>query len=112
MPKLKIKDGRIVVLPTPEESAAITAAAMSDPDAIPLTDEEWEAVKPTLRRGRPLEAVTKERRVSKFCDWPYHRYCVTLKYLLHSSESVSIELTICWSDTWTSRSIISRCVTP
>lgn len=58
---LKTKGGRVIVLPTPEEDAAITAAAMSDPDAIPLTDEEWEAVKPTLRRGRPLAAVTKER---------------------------------------------------
>ena len=58
---LKTKSGRVVILPTPEEDAAITAAAMSDPDAIPLTDEEWEAVKPTLRRGRPLAAVTKER---------------------------------------------------
>ena len=58
---LKTKDGRVVVLPTPEEDAAITAAAMSDPDAIPLTDEEWEAVIPKLRRGRPLASVTKER---------------------------------------------------
>lgn len=58
---LKTKSGRKVYLPTPEEDAAITAAAMSDPDAIPLTDAEWEAVKPTLRRGRPLAAVTKER---------------------------------------------------
>lgn len=57
MPKLK--PGTII--PTQEEDAAITAAAMSDPDAIPLTDEEWEAVKPTLRRGRPLALVTKER---------------------------------------------------
>ena len=57
MPKLK--PGTII--PTPEEDVAITAAAMSDPDAIPLTDEEWEAVKPTLRRGRPPTAVTKER---------------------------------------------------
>jgi uncharacterized protein (DUF4415 family) len=48
-------------MPTPEEDAAITAAAMSDPDALPLTDEEWEAVKPLVRRGRPLAEVTKER---------------------------------------------------
>jgi uncharacterized protein (DUF4415 family) len=57
MPRLK--PGTII--PTPEEDAAITAAAMSDPDARPLTDEEWEAVKPTIRRGRPLAEVTKER---------------------------------------------------
>lgn len=44
MPKLKPE----TILPTPEEDAAITAAAMSDPDAIPYTDTEWEAVKPVL----------------------------------------------------------------
>lgn len=49
MPKLK--PGTII--PTPEEDAIITAAAMSDPDAMPLTDEEWEAVKPFVRIGRP-----------------------------------------------------------
>ena len=47
MPKLR----RESIFPTPEEDAAITAAAESDPDARPLTDEEWELVKPTLRRG-------------------------------------------------------------
>ncbi|MBI5330304.1 MAG: BrnA antitoxin family protein [Betaproteobacteria bacterium] len=49
MPRLK--PGTII--PTPEEDAIITAAAMSDPDAMPLTDEEWEAVKPLVRFGRP-----------------------------------------------------------
>ena len=44
MPKLKPE----TILPTPEEDAAITAAAMSDPDAIPYTDTEWAAVKPAL----------------------------------------------------------------
>jgi uncharacterized protein (DUF4415 family) len=57
MPKLKPG----TVIPTDDEDAAITAAALSDPDAVPLTDEEWEAVKPRLRRGRPLSA---ERKVS------------------------------------------------
>jgi uncharacterized protein (DUF4415 family) len=57
MPKLK--PGTIV--PTPQEDAAITAAAMSDPDALPYTDEQWAAVKPLLRRGRPPAATTKER---------------------------------------------------
>ena len=50
---LKTKTGRLVKLPTPEEDAIIMAAAMSDPDAVPLTDEEWEAVKPSIRMGRP-----------------------------------------------------------
>jgi uncharacterized protein (DUF4415 family) len=55
MPKLK--PGTIV--PTPEEDAAITAAAMSDPDALPLTDAEWEQVKSLARRGRPLGSGSK-----------------------------------------------------
>jgi len=43
------------VFVTPEEDAAITAAAMSDPDARPLTDDEWERVKPFVRVGaRPV----------------------------------------------------------
>ena len=58
---LKTKSGRLVELPSPEEDAAITAAAMSDPDSIPFTDEEWAAVRPSIRRGRPLAEVTKER---------------------------------------------------
>ena len=55
MPKLK--PGTII--PTPAEDAAITAAAMSDPDAVPFTDAEWEQVKPLVRRGRPLGSGSK-----------------------------------------------------
>ncbi|MDD2991756.1 MAG: BrnA antitoxin family protein [Zoogloea sp.] len=57
MPKLK--PGTLI--PTPEEDAAITAAAQADPDAAPLTDAEWAEAKPKARRGRRLAAVTKER---------------------------------------------------
>lgn len=46
-----LKPGTIV--PSDEEDAAITAAALSDPDALPLTDEEWERVKSRARIGRP-----------------------------------------------------------
>lgn len=58
MPKLK--PGHI--WPTPEEDAAITAAAMSDPDSIPFTDEEWGRLmaKRRARLGRPPAAVTKK----------------------------------------------------
>jgi uncharacterized protein (DUF4415 family) len=50
------------IMPTDEEDAVITAAALSDPDALPLTEAEWEAVKPSLRvGGRPKAEVTKER---------------------------------------------------
>ena len=55
---LKTKSGKKVHLPTPEEDAAITAAALSDPDALPLTDAEFVKLK---RAGRPRAAVTKER---------------------------------------------------
>ena len=55
MPKLKTG----IILPTPAEDAAITAAAMADPDAVPFTDAEWEQVKPLVRRGRPLGRGTK-----------------------------------------------------
>jgi len=54
MPKLK--SGHIS--PTHQENAAITAAAMADPDAVPMTDAEWDAAKP---RGRPKAETTKER---------------------------------------------------
>lgn len=64
MPKLKMG----TLHPSAEEDAVITAAALSDPDAIPYTDAEWEAARPTNRRGRPPAAVTKQRitvRVSR-----------------------------------------------
>jgi len=57
MPKLK--PTHISVMDT--EDAAITAAAMSDPDAMPFTDAQWAAVKPNVRTGRPKAEVTKER---------------------------------------------------
>ena len=49
--------------PTAEEDAAITKAAMADPDSMPFTDEEWEKVRPTLvrGRGRPIGSGTKEQ---------------------------------------------------
>lgn len=55
MPKLKAG----TILPIPAEDAAITAAAMTDPDAMPFTDAEWAQVKPLVRRGRPLGSGTK-----------------------------------------------------
>ncbi len=56
---IKTRSGRVLVLPTPEEDAAITAAAMSDPDAMPLSDSEWEAAKHVATRGRPLGSGSK-----------------------------------------------------
>lgn len=61
MPKyLTTKSGRKVLLNTPEEDAAITAAALSDPDALPLTGAEWEAAKPLARIGRPPKTAPKK----------------------------------------------------
>lgn len=57
MPKLKPN----TIIPTAEENAIITAAAKSDPDSLPYTDAQWEAVKPTVKRGRPPQAITKSR---------------------------------------------------
>ena len=52
-----------IIRPTAEEDAAITKAAMADPDSMPFTDEEWEKVRPTLvrGRGRPLGSGAKEQ---------------------------------------------------
>lgn len=62
MPKLKPG----TILPTPEEDAAITAAALSDPDAVPLTDSEWETVKPRARIGRPPKSQHKVPTTIRF----------------------------------------------
>ncbi|MDO9224536.1 MAG: BrnA antitoxin family protein [Pseudomonadota bacterium] len=62
MPKLK--PGTIP--PTPEEDARITAAAEADPDARPLSDEEWRLAKPLSRIGRPKAAVTKVPTTIRF----------------------------------------------
>jgi len=47
---------------TNEEDATITEAAMSDPDALPWTDEQLETVRPLMRigrGGRPKLAVVR-----------------------------------------------------
>ncbi|MEP7008931.1 MAG: BrnA antitoxin family protein [Acidobacteriota bacterium] len=50
-----------IKLPTPEEDAAIVAAAKADPDAQPLTDEQLEAMVPLRAvRGRPKSASKKQ----------------------------------------------------
>lgn len=56
---IKTRSGRVLILPTPQEDAAITAAAISDPDAKPFTDAEWAAVKHAVVRGRPLGSGNK-----------------------------------------------------
>lgn len=51
---------RQLIIPTDAEDAAITAAALDDPDNQPLTDEQLDQLKPARRgRGRPAKDVTK-----------------------------------------------------
>lgn len=55
MPKLKPG----TILPTPDEDAAITIAAVLDADAAPYSDQEWTTVTPTRGRGRPAGSGVK-----------------------------------------------------
>ncbi len=57
MPKLKSTHISV----TAAEDVAITAAAMSDPDALPHSEAEWAIAKPMMRMGRPKAEITKER---------------------------------------------------
>jgi uncharacterized protein (DUF4415 family) len=45
--------------PPPADDAAIAAAALADPEAVPFTDAEWAKVKPLVRRDRPLGSGTE-----------------------------------------------------
>lgn len=54
---IKTRSGREIILPSSEEDAAITVAALSDPDAQPLTDAELVQLPPA--RGRPSVAVKR-----------------------------------------------------
>ncbi len=47
---LTLRDGRKIRLNTPAEDKRITAAVLSDPDALPLTDAQLKAMRPM---GRP-----------------------------------------------------------
>lgn len=49
MPKLKPE----TILPSHDEDIAITKAALSDPDALPLSEEQWKAAVTQVRIGRP-----------------------------------------------------------
>ena len=52
---------RHIAMPTPEEDEAINAAALSDPDAQPLTPEQLKAMVPMRAlRGRPPSDNAKQ----------------------------------------------------
>jgi uncharacterized protein (DUF4415 family) len=63
---IKTRSGRVLVLPTSEEEAAIIAAAQSDPDCPPMTDEDFKRMKPMRGRGRPAGSGTKEQLTVRF----------------------------------------------
>jgi uncharacterized protein (DUF4415 family) len=54
---LTLRNGRKIRLNTSQEDAEITHAALADPDAQPLTDEQLARLKPS--RGRPPVAVKR-----------------------------------------------------
>ncbi|NKC16736.1 MAG: hypothetical protein GKR94_32445 [Gammaproteobacteria bacterium] len=56
-----LDNGKRVIMPTKDEDAAITAAALDDPDNLPLTDEEFASAKVVRRPGRPPKANPKIR---------------------------------------------------
>jgi len=63
-----LKDGRRLLMPSDEEDAAITAAALSDPDNPPLTDEELAQMRPAREVLSPAlyAALTDKTHPVKF----------------------------------------------
>lgn len=57
---------RKLIRPTEAEDAIITAAALSDPDAQPLTDEQLAKLRPMRPRGRPAGSGTKVQVTMRF----------------------------------------------
>ena len=57
---------RKLIRPTDAEDAVITAAALSDPDAQPLTDKQLAKLRPMRPRGRPAGSGTKVQVTMRF----------------------------------------------
>ncbi|AHE97837.1 MULTISPECIES: BrnA antitoxin family protein [Thioalkalivibrio] len=72
---LKTKSGRRVILPTPEEDAAITAAAADDPDNPVLSDDEWDEAR--LRAVRPEPDTGKDRVAVRLSEQVVQRFRAT-----------------------------------
>jgi uncharacterized protein (DUF4415 family) len=58
---IKNKSGRSIVMPSKEEDAAITAAALADADNLPWTDPQLKNLKLRRPRGRPFGSGTKKQ---------------------------------------------------
>ena len=58
-----------------EEDAAITKAALSDPDNPPITEEEWKEIRHRVvrGRGRPIGSGTKEQVTLRIDKEAYQR---------------------------------------
>lgn len=59
--QIKTKSGRLITVPTEEEDAVITSAALSDSDNQPWTDTQLAKLKLKRPRGRPFGSGTKEQ---------------------------------------------------
>lgn len=59
--QIKSKSGRLITMPTKDEDAVITAAALTDPDNQAWTDKQLAALKTQRPRGRPLGSGTKKQ---------------------------------------------------
>ena len=57
---VKTKTGRVLAVPTDDEDAVITAAALADADNMPLTPADMTRMK-RLKPGRPLGSGTKQQ---------------------------------------------------
>jgi len=64
-----------VILPTAEEDAAITAAAMDDPDNPVLDDDEWDEAR--HRVARPDSDTDKERVAVRLSEPVVRRFRAT-----------------------------------
>ncbi|NQE50685.1 hypothetical protein RB25_06140 [Herbaspirillum rubrisubalbicans] len=62
MPKLK----QGTIFPTAAEDAAITSAALNDPDAQPLSPSQLAAMRPARGRGRPAGSGCKVQVTMRF----------------------------------------------
>ncbi|MBU6292248.1 MAG: BrnA antitoxin family protein [Burkholderiales bacterium] len=51
---VKTRNGLTLIVPDAAEDENITRAALSDPDAQPLTDAQIKYLRPTRLRGRPV----------------------------------------------------------
>jgi len=53
---MEVTNTKQLIKPSNDEDALITKAAMEDEDALPFTDEEWEKVRPFLKRGNSKDS--------------------------------------------------------